>query len=154
MKGLILKYLVSYVKIMASNLPHSFLREAQFSRSILNGSNFMSSEFTGANFTNASLRRSDLSMCALENIDAAGADFAGSTFNYATLAGADLSGAVLNDMALNAVGQELAAVIRGDGDEGRYAFAEQPLGKGAPLAGSAENQGLQITHPAACSRAA
>lgn len=102
-KGLILKYLVSYVKIMASNLPHSFLREAQFSRSILNGSNFMSSEFTGANFTNASLRRSDLSMCALENIDAAGADFAGSTFNYATLAGADLSGAVLNDMALNAV---------------------------------------------------
>lgn len=102
-KKLILNYLVGYVKVKQLNLPHSFLKGAQFSHSILFDSNLMSSELSDANFCQATMRNCDLSMCALENIKASGADFTGATLNYANLSGADLTNSVINDSAINSV---------------------------------------------------
>lgn len=102
-KKLLLNYLVGYVKVKQLNLPHSFLKGAQFSHSILFDSNFMSSELSDANFCQATMRNCDMSMCALENIKASGADFTGATLNYANLSGADLTNSVINDSAINSV---------------------------------------------------
>ena len=102
-KEFILTYLVSFVKVKELVLPHSFMKGARFSHSILYGSNLMSSELSGANFEQATMRDCDLSMCALDGINAYGADFTNATLNYATLAGANLSKAVLKGVALNSV---------------------------------------------------
>lgn len=100
-KKLVLDYLVSYVKIKQLNLPHSFLKDAQFSHSILFDSNLMSSELTNANFSYSTMRNCDLSMCELSKIKAEGADFTGATLNYTNLCGANFSNAVINDVSLN-----------------------------------------------------
>ena len=102
-KRIILDYLVSFVKVQRLNLPHSFLKEARFSHSILNESNLMGSDLTGANFERAAMRDCDLSMCAMNGVKAEGADLTRSALNYVNLTGADLSNVVLNEAKLNAV---------------------------------------------------
>lgn len=100
-KEVVLKYLVSYVKVQKLNLPHSFMRKAQFSNSILNDGNFMSSELTGANCHRAVMRGCDFSMCAFDGVNAGYADLTGTTLNYSNLSGTDFSHAVLNDASLS-----------------------------------------------------
>lgn len=102
-KRIILDYLVSFVKVQRLNLPHSFLKEARFSHSILNESNLMGSDLTGANFERAAMRDCDLSMCAMNGVKAEGADLTRSALDYVNLTGADLSNVVLNEAKLNAV---------------------------------------------------